>query len=136
MLGCTHVRDAGLAAVAGGCPNLHTLRLTGCFDVTDRAIGKLATHCTSLTDLSLAGQVSVWARVGVLLAARFNLVWFEDSNIYIVFAQSEKQANWGVDGLERIGRALQVLPSSLVALNSCSVLSLSPVPHALLRCRR
>ena len=45
----------GLIAVAKGCTNLETLRLTGCREVTGSAVGALAKNCHQLTDLSLAG---------------------------------------------------------------------------------
>eukprot|EP00968_Pinguiococcus_pyrenoidosus_P028862 scaffold8168_cov239-Pinguiococcus_pyrenoidosus.AAC.1 len=56
MLGCRHVRDAGVRAVAGGAAShLQTLRLSGCAEVTGRTTSALARFCPNLTDLSLAG---------------------------------------------------------------------------------
>lgn len=54
MFGCAHVQDAGIIAVARGCPQLEELRVTGCRELSGKALSKLA-RCRNLRDLSIAG---------------------------------------------------------------------------------
>lgn len=54
MFGCKHVADAGIRAIAHGCPVLKELQLTGCAELTGSAVKALATHCPLLKNLSIA----------------------------------------------------------------------------------
>jgi hypothetical protein len=57
------VTDAGVAALAAGCPGLQLLSLHGLRGVTDRAVDALAAHCaSSLTALDLSGCLGVARR--------------------------------------------------------------------------
>ena len=58
MFGCAHVQDAGMIAVARGCPLLEELRVTGCRELSGKALSKLS-RCRNLRDLSIAGCVRV-----------------------------------------------------------------------------
>lgn len=55
--------DAGVCALAAGCPGLELLSLHGLRGVTDRAVEALAAHCArSLHTLDLSGCLGVERR--------------------------------------------------------------------------
>lgn len=55
--------DAGVCALAAGCPHLELLSLHGLRGVTDASVAALAAHCRgSLHTLDLSGCVGVAAR--------------------------------------------------------------------------
>lgn len=55
--------DAGVCALAAGCPHLELLSLHGLRGVTDASVAALAAHCrASLHTLDLSGCVGVEAR--------------------------------------------------------------------------
>ena len=57
---CVQVTDAGVCALAAGCPRLELLSLHGLRGVTDASVAALAAHCRgSLHTLDLSGCVGV-----------------------------------------------------------------------------
>lgn len=63
LMGCRHVHDNGLAAIAVGCgQNLEVLRLSGCDGVTGVGLKALSKHCVRLHTLELVGCMLIGDR--------------------------------------------------------------------------
>ena len=52
---CGYLTDAGLMAIAKGCPNIKTLNLEGSGEFTDTSLKFVVNSCKFLTDLNLCG---------------------------------------------------------------------------------
>ena len=51
---CAKITDAGVKAVASGCPRLQSLVISGCDKITDAGIIALATGCPRLQSLDIS----------------------------------------------------------------------------------
>ncbi|GBG30328.1 F-box/LRR-repeat protein 2 [Hondaea fermentalgiana] len=71
LSGCEHVRDAGVRALAHGCPGLKVFRASGCGQLTGASLRALARGCPALESLGLGECSSLGNKDTWILAESF-----------------------------------------------------------------